>query len=244
MKLYLFNTFTNLRNKQEFISAIVESIKSNKKKTFFGHNSQSIYLIKKNELFASAINKFDFTFADGLSISIAAKILLNQRIKKIALHQIFNPDIKNLFTEKNYSIFCLGTTDKVLNKFKEKYSDLNIVGLRNGYFDKTIESELVIAEINKTKPNILLVGMGMPLAEIWIQNNIDKLNANCIISVGGAFDNLSGEKKIAPKYVSNIGLEWLYRLIQEPIRLTPRYLVCNSYFLKEVVRLKIISFFK
>jgi N-acetylglucosaminyldiphosphoundecaprenol N-acetyl-beta-D-mannosaminyltransferase len=129
--------------------------------------------------------------------------------------------------------------DKAAANLKARYPDLRIVGTHHGYFDKTqgcAENEAVIEQINTVKPNILIVGFGMPLQERWLMENWDRIDANVALTGGAVFDYVSGELRRAPRWMTENGLEWLGRLIIEPRRLWKRYLIGNPIFLWRVLK--------
>ena len=123
-------------------------------------------------------------------------------------------------------------------KLEEKYPYLNIVGTKSGYFDWASDSPGIVNEINDSKANILLVAFGVPLQEKWIDENINKLNSQVIMGVGGLFDFYSGQMKRAPKWMREVGMEWLFRLIKEPKRMWKRYIIGNPLFIYRVYKWK------
>ncbi len=131
-----------------------------------------------------------------------------------------------------HGLFLLGGREKVVKETREnlveRYPDLKIVGAENGYQDL----EQVIERINEAKPDALLVGLGFPKQERWIYKNLKKMpSVKVAIGVGGAFDFISGRTKRAPKFIQNIGLEWLWRLILQPWRIKriPKGVIGLSY---------------
>jgi N-acetylglucosaminyldiphosphoundecaprenol N-acetyl-beta-D-mannosaminyltransferase len=122
------------------------------------------------------------------------------------------------------SIFLLGDTAEVLDStirnFKKQFKNIRIAGYMNGF---NFKDEEIIDLINKSKTDILLVGMGVPKQEKWVMDNYIKLNANLIITVGAFFSFYSESTTRAPKILRSLSLEWLYRLFQEPVRLYKRY---------------------
>lgn len=123
-------------------------------------------------------------------------------------------------------------------KFKKIYPYLQIAGYRNGYFNFDQEEEIV-NNIKKSKPNMLFLGISSPKKEIFIDKYSKTLNIPFTMGVGGSFDIVAGITKRAPKWMQNCGLEWFYRLCQEPQRMWKRYLVTNTLFgflaLKEII---------
>ena len=123
----------------------------------------------------------------------------------------------------------------------EKYGAEIIAGYRNGYFDDK-EAEEIAKQIAESGAQMLFVAMSSPKKEIFLNRYKDKLDVPFIMGVGGAFDVVAGQIKRAPLWMQKSGLEWLYRVVQEPRRMWKRYLVTNSVFiylvLKEKFRLK------
>ena len=78
--------------------------------------------------------------------------------------------------------------------------------------------------------------MGIPRSEIWISNHLSQIDSHCIISVGGFFDYMARKTKLAPKWLYNSGFEWIYRMIQEPKRLSKRYFIIQPFFINKVIK--------
>ncbi len=136
--------------------------------------------------------------------------------------------------EERTGIFFLGAEETIgqamIMRFQERYPGLDIRGYRNGYFTPG-EAPGIADSIAKSGAEILIVGMGVPRQEQFISDHWDKLGISFAIPVGGSFDVLSGHRKRAPELVQKIGMEWMYRLVQEPGRLWKRYLTTNLRFL-------------
>jgi N-acetylglucosaminyldiphosphoundecaprenol N-acetyl-beta-D-mannosaminyltransferase len=96
-----------------------------------------------------------------------------------------------------------------------------------------------VEQINQVQPHVLLVGMGMPRQEKWIQQNRSQLKVNAILAGGAVIDRLAGVVPDCPSVFSNLGLEWLYRLLREPRRLATRYLLGNPAFVLQIALAKL-----
>lgn len=244
MKYQLENCFINIRSNSEYLTTIQNSLSGNNKITFFYLNSYSFYLAHKSTVFRDALNKSNFIIADGYSIVWLIRRVYKINIEKVVFTYFFFDKLANLFSEGNTRIYLLGSSQEVIEKSAElliKKYKLNIVGFSNGFFEIDVGSKKIIEEINSTLPDVIIVGMGMPKSEVWIQNNLNQLNARVIFSVGGFFDFLTGKNKIAPKWLYNSGLEWIHRLIQEPRRLFKRYLIANSYLIYSSIKLILVN---
>ncbi|MEO9900862.1 MAG: WecB/TagA/CpsF family glycosyltransferase [Parasphingorhabdus sp.] len=138
-------------------------------------------------------------------------------------------------------VFLLGAREEVLQRtrqvIEQDYPQHQVVGCRNGYFQPE-DNEAVCAQISSVNPDLLLVAMGNPAQERFIVENRDRIDATVCIGVGALFDFMSGSVVRAPKVVQALGLEWLFRLLQEPTRLWKRYVVGIPRFLLAINRLR------
>jgi len=186
------------------------------------------------------VKKSEIINADGASVILASKYLgkpLPERVAGIDLMQ----DLLKLSCEKGYSAYFFGAkqevVDKMLEKFKETYPNLNIVGARNGYFsDEELKS--IEADIAEKNPDIVYIGITSPKKEYIVQEFLDNGLNSVFMGVGGSFDVLSGTIPRAPKWMQKANLEWLFRVANEPRRLFKRYFVGNVTFIKEIVKEK------
>nr|NIN51763.1 WecB/TagA/CpsF family glycosyltransferase [Nitrososphaeria archaeon]NIQ32261.1 WecB/TagA/CpsF family glycosyltransferase [Nitrososphaeria archaeon] len=135
-----------------------------------------------------------------------------------------------------FSVFLYGgraqTLDKLKTNLLKRFPSLSIAGAYSPPFRSlTPDEEIrIITMINKASPDILFVGLGAPKQEKWMARHCDRLNVPVTLGVGAAFDFLSGEKRQASIWMQRRGLEWLYRLLNEPTRLWKRYLLYNPLF--------------
>ncbi len=240
-KLNIFDLeFDNITMKQG-IDIIEETIDSNKKKTFFFVNPDCLNKLYKDKEYFSILEKADYVFPDGIGISIACNILKTPLLENVNGTDML-PYLCELSEKKNYSMFLFGAkptvAEKMKKKLEEKFPKLKVVGTRNGYFDWNKDSDKIVAEINASQANILLVAFGVPLQEKWINENLPKLKSQVLMGVGGLFDFYSGEMNRAPKWMREIGLEWLFRLMKEPKRMWKRYIIGNPLFIYRVYKWK------
>jgi len=169
---------------------------------------------------------------DGAGLLLAAKILgspLQERVAGIDLMQ----ELLSLATIKGYSIYLLGGEPGIIEKanknIKENHKGIDICGYHHGYLNES-SRENVIKEINNLKPDILFVGMGVPLQEKFLAFNLENLDVKIAMTVGGSYDILAGKTKRAPVWIQRAYLEWFYRLIKEPGRIIrmmaiPKFLI-------------------
>jgi N-acetylglucosaminyldiphosphoundecaprenol N-acetyl-beta-D-mannosaminyltransferase len=198
-------------------------------------NPHSVIVSFKDEDMANALRQSALILSDGIGIVLASRILGCS-----LLHRITGPAFMLKCCEWSqyygYSHYFYGGADGVAQKLvthlKEKYPNLKIAGTYCPPFRNltTQEEEEVIVNINSCKPDILWVGLGAPKQEIWINRHFGKIQATAMIGVGAAFDFHSGHRKWAPKWIRDMGIEWLYRFLQEPRRMWRRTLN-NAIFL-------------
>ncbi|MBV9388018.1 MAG: WecB/TagA/CpsF family glycosyltransferase [Chroococcidiopsidaceae cyanobacterium CP_BM_ER_R8_30] len=147
--------------------------------------------------------------------------------------------LARLAEQEGFRVYLLGATSVVIQAAAQslqlKYPKLQICGFNDGYFSIAEVPERVQA-IRQSGAQILLVGMGVPRQEYFLFENLSDLSVNLAIPIGGSFDVIAGKKRRAPRWMQEYGLEWLYRLLQEPCRLWKRYLVTNSQFLCRLLR--------
>ena len=122
--------------------------------------------------------------------------------------------------------------EKLVSRLTQRYSGLVVAGYRSPPFRALTQEEDAadIEAINKTRPDFVWVGLGMPKQEKWMVQHVGKIQAAALIGVGAAFDFVAEEKPRAPLWMQRSGVEWLFRLVTEPRRLAHRYLVTNSIF--------------
>jgi len=220
---------TIIKNNQHFKTSIENTIINNRKEIYSYLNTYTLYLINKNSQFKKYIKNANYIRIGGIGTKIYYKLLLDINIEKVTFSHFFlRFGGSEFISKKKFSVYCIGGSPKVSNKLKEVFIQrkINLVGTHHGYFTKQ-EVTHIITEINLLKPQIILVGLGTPLSDSWTFANKDKLPNCAIIHVGNTFDILTDQKKIGPGFLFNSGFEWLFRLLQEPKRLSKRYAKSN-----------------
>ena len=238
--ILFFDVKINPLLKSEFVEIIESGINSGKRIVQNGLNAASICQLVVNKELKNAYKQSDLINIDGMSIVWALRFLGHQIPERVACPDLTD-DILALASKNNYRIFLLGAKDSTLALCKKKMLDnfpnLKIVGCQNGYF-KVHEELSVIEKIKIAKPDILLLGMPSPVKELFTEKYKYDLGIKYFLGVGGLFEVFAGEKKRAPKWMQNLGLEWFYRFAQEPLRLWRRYLIGNLKFIWLVIKEK------
>ncbi|MBI1194389.1 MAG: WecB/TagA/CpsF family glycosyltransferase [Gammaproteobacteria bacterium] len=218
---------------------IVEQAIINRRKLHIGVvNAAKIVNMGKNPELRDSVLESDIIFADGMSVVWASKILgtpLPSRVTGIDL--MFG--LLERADRARYRVYLLGATDEVLNKVRENiardYPGCVVAGLHNGYFSAD-EEEVIATDIKRSQADILLVAITSPKKENFMARWAHLIDAPICHGVGGSFDVYAGKVKRAPILWQKLGLEWLYRVIQEPGRMWKRYLFTNSEFISMIVK--------
>lgn len=187
-------------------------------------------------LLKSLVNRIDLVVPDGQPIRWALNNFYNAGLRD----RVYGPQLTLKVLEEadreGLSVYLFGSTAHTCEKFADfisaKYPHIRMAGIHVDRFREATEEEDKedIRKINASGAHIVLVGRGCPRQEIWVANHLGKVNA-VMMAVGAAFDFHAGTVKQAPKWMQDVGLEWLFRLIQEPRRLWKRYLLTNSTFI-------------
>jgi N-acetylglucosaminyldiphosphoundecaprenol N-acetyl-beta-D-mannosaminyltransferase len=209
--IYVKNLYFSL---DQVLSKIEEVVKNNSKLQIVTLNTEMVIDSLSDQKFLDILNNSEIVLeSNGVCFYV------NKRYN-LKINPINGIDLAEKIISNGYKVFILGTKQEILenavNNLVRKYPTCNIVGFYNGYFKDTNE---VIDLINKSKVEVLLVGLGSPKQEFWIYNNRDKLNVNVFMGVGGSIDVWGGYFKRAPYFIKKLKLEWLYRTLQDPKRI-------------------------
>lgn len=239
-RITMMNTVIDVLDMKETVELVDEYIKTNTPLHLMGVNADKINELNSNSLMKEIVNKCGIINADGASVVLASKLLKKKLPERVAGVDLMLELVK-LCCEKNYSIYLLGAKQSVVEQTRDvlmdKYSNLNIKGIHNGYF-KEEQWDNISKELKKLKPDIVFVGITSPTKEYLIEYLQNNGNKSVFMGVGGSFDVISGNIPRAPKWMQKCNLEWLFRVIQEPKRLFKRYFVGNLKFIKLVIKEK------
>ena len=218
------------------------SIQSQEHQLVLNVNANCLNIAYRHAWLHDLLNSAAIVFCDGSGVRLGLG-LLGYRIPTRITYADWAWQLAGFAAQRGFTMFLLGAkpgiADKAAARLKERYPNLNVVGTHHGHFDLTPGStgnEAIIRRINAVKPNILLLGFGMPLQERWLMDNWNRVEANVALTGGAVFDYVSGELRRAPRWMTGHGLEWLGRLIIEPRRLWKRYLLGNPLFLWRVLK--------
>lgn len=163
---------------------------------------------------------------DSVTLVLLARLLGKNIPKRLTgIDTIYN---LGQSTTQTYRVFYLGAKPEIVQKARhcsmELFPAFDVVGVHHGYFQEE-EVPGILEEINRSQPDIVLVGLGFPKQEKFIYRYHSKLKAPVMMTVGGSFDVISGSVKRAPRWLQNLGLEWAFRFIQQPSRIRRMVLI-------------------
>lgn len=232
-------------DKEQLLNFVYSSIEEDKKVLVGSGNVYSCNLAYESLWLRQFYKSIDVVRLDGSGVRLGAKFLGYDLPNRITWAD-FAWDLAAFCSKYRYALFFLGarpgTAERAAERLKDKYPELCIAGIHHGYFNKdprSPENESIIKEINTSDSQILIVGFGMPLQELWLTQNWVNLNINVTLTGGAVFDYISGELGRSPSWMTNNGLEWLGRFLLEPQRLWRRYFIGNPLFFYRVFRQRI-----
>lgn len=206
---------------------------------FVAHaNAHTVNLAVEDPSYRAVLARADLVLNDGKGVMVAAR--LQKRSLPADLNgNFFTPLLLRRAADERWPVFLFGARPGVAERaaaaLEAQIPSLSIVGIRDGYFTPD-EEPAVIGAIKDAAPGLLLVGLGNPAQERWIDRNLPLTGARLGVGVGAFFDFQAGEVPRAPAWLNAVGLEWAYRLAKEPKRMWRRYVLGNPKFLYRVMR--------
>lgn len=203
-------------------------------KTFTQHvvvNVAKLVHMQDDKVLAESVQACDIINIDGMGVVWGARFCGHQVPERVAGVDLFHQLLAMSATEQ-FPVFLLGATSEIVEKtaqvVKAANPNLQIAGFHHGYFWD--DEQAVVAQIKASGARLLFVAITSPKKENFINKWRDQLGVDFVMGVGGTFDVVAGKVKRAPVWMQNAGLEWFYRVVQEPGRMWKRYLVTNSKF--------------
>ncbi len=204
----------------EALDRVYSMLKGQTAQKIFTPNSEIIMQANREPGLKDILNSANLVVPDGAGVVLASRIMKKELKEKVSGIDLMKNILLNT-SARPTSFFIFGGKPGVAEKASinilSNYPKSKILGYRNGYFDES-EIPCIIDQINDSKAEILLVGLGAPKQEKWIHKYAEKLNCRILIGIGGSIDVFAGTAKLAPEFMRKAGLEWLYRLLKEPKR--------------------------
>jgi exopolysaccharide biosynthesis WecB/TagA/CpsF family protein len=222
----------------ETVELVHEAMRGRQRLQHVALNVAKLVNMRRDPVLAADVISSDLVGIDGMGVVWAARCLglpVKERVSGIDLLT----EVLALCADGSFRPYFLGGTREVVQSAKDevlkRYPTICFAGLRDGYFKREEEIEIV-SEIRKSEADCLFIGMPTPRKERFLASHRDHLNVPFIMGVGGSFDILAGSVRRAPARMQAVGLEWLYRVYQEPRRMWWRYLKTNTLFAGIFVR--------
>lgn len=238
-KIKLFNIHIDAITIHETLQMAEQAIEEKKQIHHTVVNAGKIVQMQIDKELEKSVVEADIINADGQAVVWAANFLGQKLPERVSGIDLMEKLVKKSH-ENKYKCFFFGAKEEVVTElvdiYKKQYSDEIIADYRNGYFEKNQEEEIA-NQIAASRANMLFVAITSPKKEIFLNTYKKQLqNINFIMGVGGSFDVIVGKIKRAPIWMQNIGLEWLFRFLQEPIRMWKRYTIGNIKFILLVIK--------
>ncbi|HEX2241569.1 MAG TPA: WecB/TagA/CpsF family glycosyltransferase [Actinomycetota bacterium] len=203
----------------------------------FHANAHTLNLASADQGYRDVLNRANLVLNDGKGVMLGAR-LKGSRFPVDLNGNFFTPLVLERSAARGWPVYFLGAKPGVAERaaalLEERFEGLKIAGVQDGFFAGR-EAE-VIDEIQTSGTGLLLVGLGNPKQETWLDTNLESTGARLGIGVGAFFDFISQEIRRAPAWMNRIGLEWLFRLALEPRRMWRRYIVGNPAFIRRVLK--------
>jgi N-acetylglucosaminyldiphosphoundecaprenol N-acetyl-beta-D-mannosaminyltransferase len=224
------------------LNAIDDLIRSRAGGTVFTPNVDHIVIGEKDERFRQAYQRVSLSLVDGTPVLWAARLLGRPLPEKVSGSDLVEPLMERA-AARGWRVFLLGgaagAAETAAVRLKERFSGLSIVGIDASRVDLNSalgERLAVAARVAEAKPDLVLVAFGAPKQEIFCDEAFEVLKPAVLVCVGAGIDFVAGVARRAPRWMSRWGLEWLFRLAQEPRRLAGRYLLRDPQFLLILLR--------
>ena len=206
---------------QDLLESYLNPEKSHKNHIVVTPNPEGVMQAKRNPAFREALLGADLRLADGTGIVLASRYIRNPLPTRVrGVDTIFALLERLTKKDRKHTAFFLGGAPGIPERAKankeSRFAALSVIGQHHGYYTPE-EEAIILKELNRLKPDILLVCKGMPHSEIWAHTHRD-IPARITLCLGGTMDIMAGNVKLTPAFIRKIGLEWLYRLLRQPSR--------------------------
>lgn len=227
------------RSLQEMNMLVEEGIRACRKWIISNHNLHSVYLFHRHARLREFYSRVQWTNIDGMPLVALGRLYgYPLRREQRVTFADWTYSLMELAANSGWKVFHVGSSksssERGAARLRTLYPALQLE-VSDGYFDErygSLENEALVQRIDTYAPDLLIVGMGMPRQELWTHENFERLRAHVILSSSGAaFDYVAGTVPTPPRWSGRLGLEWAFRLANDPFRLLTRYLVEPWYVL-------------
>ncbi len=215
---------------QEVIWHVAEAVRRGRRGYITTPNAHHLVLVQRDPAFRKACGDAWLRVPDGMPLVWASRLLGRPLPERVTGADLL-PALCDVASRAGYSIFLLGgrqgVAERAASRLRARFPELTIAGIYSpvdGFGDDTGDQAAALEAVNRARPDILFVGLGAPVQEVWVHRHWDRLACTVAICCGAALDYAAGEKPRAPYWTRHAGLEWAWRLACEPGRLWRRYL--------------------
>ncbi len=228
----LFGVDVDVLTTDETIEAIRKMVATQRPHQHVVLNAAKVVAMDADPSLRAVVQSCDLVNADGMAVVWASRLLRRPLPERVAGIDLFEKLVK-VARDDNRSVYFLGATEEVvtgaIDVFTARYPGLRVAGYRNGYWDDDAE---VVSAVRAAAPDLLFLAIPSPRKEFWLNEHLQALGVPFVMGVGGSFDVVAGKVSRAPRILQVTGLEWSWRLIQEPRRMWRRYLYTNTGFVR------------
>lgn len=223
---------------QDLFGRILAELDKPKQITIYGHNVHAANLAHQRPDWREIIARGDVVYCDGAGIVWGAKLHGKKFPTRLTAADWMIDFVRFLAQNNKTAYFLAGepsVPERALQLFDKAVPGHTVVGAHHGYIlDNPELEDAVIAEINSLKPDVLLVGFGMPIQEYWMERVRERLDVKAVWAIGATLDYLTGKVPRCPGWMGQFGYEWLFRFLVEPKRMFGRYIMGNPWFLSRM----------
>ncbi|EDT44015.1 glycosyl transferase, WecB/TagA/CpsF family [Burkholderia ambifaria MEX-5] len=238
--LRLFSARIDAYTKDETLREIESRIDGNRFTQHAVVNVAKIVNMQHDVRLRNAVNECDIVNADGMGVVWGARMLGHAIPERVTGIDLFD-SLLGLSATRGFPVFLLGARQDVVEQAAQvlasRHPGLRIAGLHHGYFWD--DEQAVVDRIRASGAKLLFVAITSPRKEVFIDRWRDRLGVSFAMGVGGTFDVVAGRVRRAPHWMQTAGLEWLFRVVQEPRRMWRRYLITNTRFVLMLMRAKL-----
>ncbi len=215
------------------LDAIEALVRSRSGGMVFTPNVDHVVLAEKDARFRAAYQSVNLSLVDGTLLLWASRLLGWSLPEKVSGSDLLQPLMQRA-AQCGFSVYFLGgdpgVAEAARDRLQEQFPELRVVGCDGSRVDVDAVDEAIVERIARAAPELVLVALGAPKQEVFIFEQRARLGGAVCVGVGASLDFVAGTRRRAPRWISRIGLEWLYRLLQEPRRLARRYLLRDPLF--------------
>lgn len=231
----LFGVPVDVLTMEQTVSAVRKLVADGSPHQHVVVNAAKIVELGRNPALAEVIRGCDLVNADGKAVVWASRILGSPLPERVAGIDLFEKLVEAAHHDGS-SVYFLGARPEIVaavaGVLTARHPGLQVAGFHDGYWS---DDEAMVAEVRAAQPDYVFLAIPSPRKEFWLNQHLQALGAPFVMGVGGSFDVLAGKVGRAPRWVQEIGMEWAWRVGQEPRRLAKRYLVGNTAFIAMTV---------